>query len=118
MVDSTASPPFPGARLLPRGSAKGPADAHADVTVPVSGKYRLWVRYEYPAFCETRFRVVIEQGGKKVFDQVLGRKDSLRHAALSGTMEVRAQHDPPWGPEGLMEGAFTSSNLAEGKARI
>ena len=71
-------------------------------TVPEAGTYRLWVRYEYPAFCETRFRVVVEQDGKTVLDHVMGSKDSLRYA-FRRSQPPKAQHDPSWGPEGLME---------------
>src|SRR5438270_3345411 len=61
MVDIIGFNHISGERLLHLGSKDVPADAHADITVPAAGRYRLWVRYEYPAFCETRFRVVVEQ---------------------------------------------------------
>jgi hypothetical protein len=116
MVDVIGFNHISGERLLHLGSQNVQADAHADVTVPVAGKYRLWVRYEYPAFCETRFRVVVEQGGTPVADHVMGKKDSLRYAF--GDPLPKAQHDPAWGPEGVMVEAVTVGDLRAGKARI
>ena len=68
MVDMIGFNHISGERLLGIDAKDETAAAYADVVVPTAGKYRLWVRYEYPAFCETRFRVVVEQGGKPVAD--------------------------------------------------
>src|SRR5262245_43794946 len=64
MVDIIGFNHISGERLLGIDSKDESAAAHADIDVPAAGKHRLWVRYEYPAFCETRFAVAIEQGGK------------------------------------------------------
>src|SRR5665213_1485638 len=66
MVDIVGFNHISGERLLGIDAKDATASAHHDIVIPAAGKYRLWVRYEYPAFCETRFRVAIEQGGKKV----------------------------------------------------
>jgi hypothetical protein len=115
MVDIVGFNHISGERLLGIDEKNDTASAFLDVTVPVAGKYRLWVRYEYPAFCETRFRVIVEQGGK-LLDVIMGKKDSLRYAF--GDPVAKAQHDPSWGPEGLMEEGATIAHLKAGKARI
>ena len=115
MVDVIGFNHISGERLLGIDSKNDTASAFTDVMVPVAGKYRLWVRYEYPAFCETRFRVVVEQNGK-LLDHVMGTKTSLRYAF--GDAVPKAQHDPSWGPEGLMEEVVTLPDLKAGKARI
>jgi hypothetical protein len=116
MVDIIGFNHISGERLLGIDEKDETASAFLDVTLPEAGKYRLWARYEYPAFCECRFRVRVEQGGKVVVDKVMGAKDGLRYAF--GDPKPKAQHDPPWGPEGLMEEAVTTPDLAAGKARI
>src|SRR6516225_9030920 len=72
MVDAIGFNHISGERLLGVDSKDDTAAAHADVDVPAAGNYRLWVRYEYPAFCETRCRVKVEQGGKTLVDQLMG----------------------------------------------
>jgi hypothetical protein len=116
MVDIIGFNHISGERLLGVDARDDTASAHADVTLPEAGRYRLWVRYEYPAFCETRFRVLIEQGGRVVLSHVLGRKDSPRFGF--GGPRPRAQHDPAWGPEGLLDEAVTTPELKAGKARV
>src|SRR5262245_50419006 len=80
MVDAIGFNHISGERLLGIDAKDETASAHADVDVPEARTHRLWVRYEYPAFCETRFLVVVEQDGKKVAEQVMGKKDSLRYS--------------------------------------
>jgi len=116
MVDMIGFNHISGERLLGLDSKDDSASAFADVAVPETGAYRLWVRYEYPAFCETRFRVVVQQKGQTVLDQVMGTKTSLRHGF--GDPVARAQHDPSWGPEGLFAEAVNVPELKEGKARL
>jgi hypothetical protein len=116
MVDIVGFNHISGERLLGIDEKNANASAFIDVSVPVAGKYRLWVRYEYPAFCETQFRVIVEQGGQQAFNDVMGKKTSLRYAF--GDPVAKAQHDPSWGPEGLMEEAATIPHLKAGKARI
>ena len=71
MVDIIGFNHISGERLLGLDEKDEAASAYRDIVVPESGAYRLWVRYEYPAFCETRFRVVVEQGGRAVLDAVM-----------------------------------------------
>ena len=115
MVDVVGFNHISGERLLSIDEKNETASAYTDVTVPAAGKYRLWVHYEYPAFCETRFRVVVEQNGK-LLDVVMGGKDSPRYAF--GDPVAKAQHDQSWGSEGLMEEGTTIAQLSAGKARI
>src|SRR5262245_36496061 len=66
MVDIIGFNHISGERLLCLDAAAAEKGrAYHDVTVPKAGKYRLWVRYEYPAFCEALFRVAVEQDGKE-----------------------------------------------------
>jgi hypothetical protein len=116
MVDIIGFNHISGERLLGIDSKNSTASAFADITVPETGSYRLWVRYEYPAFCETRFRVVVQQNGRDVLDLIMGKKDSSRQAF--GELLPRAQHDPAWGPEGVMEESVTIGALKKGPARI
>ncbi len=116
MVDVIGFNHVSGERLLCIDAKNDTASAYADITVPETGKYRLWVRYEYPPFCETRFRVVAQQGGKTVLDHVMGKKDSPRYGF--GEPLPKAQHDPAWGPEGLMEEVVSLAELKAGKARL
>src|SRR5262245_13378009 len=116
MVDIIGFCHISGERLLAIDEKDETASAFADIAVPVAGDYRLWVRYEYPAFCETRFRVAVEQGGRKVIEHTMGTKDGLRYAF--GDPKPKAQHDPSWGPEGLMEEVVTVPGLTAGAARI
>jgi hypothetical protein len=92
------------------------ASAYLDVQVPEAGPYKLWVRYEYPAFTETRFKAVVEQGGKVIAQKVLGAKDNPK--LHFNKRELVPQYDPPWGPEGVFEEPMDVPDLAKGPARI
>jgi hypothetical protein len=116
MVDIIGFNHISGERLLSLPGTAKSGRATREITLPSAGKYRLWVRYEYPAFCETRFGVSIEQGGKEVFRATMGSKESLRYAF--GDPAAKAQHDPAWGPEGLMDEVVTTSELTAGNAKI
>jgi hypothetical protein len=116
MVDMIGFNHISGERVLGIDARDETAAAHADVVVPAAGKHRLWVRYEYPAFCETRFKVAVEQDGKTILEHVMGKKDSPRYSF--GDVAPKAQYDPPWGPEGLCEEVVTVPDLKKGKARI
>jgi hypothetical protein len=116
MVDMIGFNHVSGERLLSLGAAAEKGSAFLDVTLPEAGPYRLWVRYEYPTFCETRFRVVIEQDGRTMLDHVMGKKDGPRYGF--GEPFPRAQHDPSWGSEGLLAEAVHVPALKAGKARI
>ncbi len=116
MVDIIGFNHISGERLLGLDSKDDSASAFADVTVPETGAYRLWVRYEYPGFCEARFRVVVQQDGRNVLDRVMGTKNSPRYGL--GEPVAKAQHDPSWGPEGLFAEAVAVPELKAGPARI
>ncbi len=116
MVDCIGFSHISGERLLCIDGKDETASAYLDVHLPEAGKYRLWVRYEYPAFCETRFRAQIVQDGQTKLDSLMGTKTSKRYAF--GDLTPRAQHDPAWGPEGLMEESADTLELKAGKARI
>jgi hypothetical protein len=116
MVDAIGFCHTSGERFLAIDERDETAAAYTDVQAPVAGDYRLWVRYEYPAFCETRFRVVVEQAGRTLADHVMGTRDSPRYAFANP--QPIAQHDPSWGPEGIMEEVVTVPGVAAGPARI
>lgn len=116
MVDIIGFQHISGERLLGTDEKDKTASAFADVTIPVAGTYRLWVRYEYPPFCDTRFKVLVQQGGVPRAEQVMGVKDNPRYAF--GEIKARPQYDPPWGPEGLVEEAVTVPGLQAGPARV
>ncbi len=105
-----------GERFLHAEAADATASAFKDVTVPQAGDYTLWVRYEYPAFTETIFKAVVEQGGKVVAETVMGKKDSNR--LNFNDARLRPQYDPPWGPEGTAEEPLAVKGLKAGTARI
>lgn len=105
-----------GERFLHAEAADATASAFKDVSVPESGDYVLWVRYEYPAFTETIFKTVVEQGGKVVAEKVMGKKDSDR--LNFNDPRLRPQYDPPWGPEGTAEEPLEVKGLKAGPARI
>ena len=116
MVDIIGFNHISGERLLHADKADTTASAAADVQVPAAGNYRLWVRYEYPTFTDTRFRVTLRQGGKAVAEKLMGAKDNPRLAF--GDTELKAQYDPPWGSEGLVEEAVDAKGLKAGPARV
>jgi hypothetical protein len=116
MVDIIGFNHISGERLLGLDAKDDSASAYLDVMVPETGAYRLWVRYEYPAFCETRFRVVVQQDGRTTLNHVMGAKNSPRFGF--GEPLAKAQHDPAWGSEGLFEEVVTVAELKAGKARI
>jgi len=116
MVDIVGHNHISGERLLGLDSKNENASAYMDITIPETGAYRLWVRYEYPPFCETRFRVLVQQDGHIVLDQVMGTKNGPRFGL--GVPVAKVQHDPAWGPEGLFEEVVSASELKAGPARI
>jgi hypothetical protein len=116
MVDIIGYNHISGERLLGLDSKNDNASAFMDVTIPETGAYRLWARYEYPPFCETRFRVIVQQQGHSVVDRVMGAKNNPRFGF--GVPTAKAQHDPAWGPEGLLEEVVSVPELKAGPARI
>lgn len=116
MVDIIGFQHISGERLLSATATDSTASAYKDITVPVDGDYRLWVRYEYPPFTDLPFSVTILQKGKKVATKVMGAKDNLRLAF--GDTTFKAQYDPSWGSEGLDEEVLDVRGLQAGRARI
>ncbi len=96
MVDIVGFNHISGEHLLSLESKNDSASAFMDVTIPEAGAYRLWVRYEYPPFCETRFRIIVQQDGRTAVNHVMGTKASPRFGF--GEPKAKAQHDPAWGP--------------------
>lgn len=105
-----------GERLLHVDAEDATAAAFKDVTIPETGDYVLWVRYEYPAFTETIFKAVVEQGGKVVAEKIMGKKDNDR--LNFNDIRLRPQYDPPWGPEGTAEEPMRVKGLQAGPARV
>lgn len=116
MVDIIGFNHISGERLLGLDAKNDNASAYLDVTIPETGAYRLWVRYEYPPFCEARFRVVVQQDGRTAVNYLMGAKNSPRFGL--GEPLAKAQHDPAWGSEGLFEEVVSVPELKAGKARI
>ena len=106
-----------GERFLHADAKDSSASAYLNVQVPVAGPYRLWVRYEYMPFTESRFKVTVEQNGKMVAEKIMGAKDNLRIAFEEQELK-RAQYDPPWGNEGIDEELLEVPALAAGPARL
>lgn len=115
-VDIISCNHISGERLLGLDSKDDSASAFMDVTIPETGAYRLWVRYAYPDFGETRFRVVVQQDGRTALDRVLGAKNSPRYGF--GEPSAKAQHDSASGAEGLFEEVVSVPELKAGQARI
>ena len=115
MVDAVGFNHISGEKLLCL-----PADsqgiAETTITIPAAGNYRLWVRYEYPVFCDTSFAIQIHQDGLPPSRFQAGTTNSPRFAL--GMDKPRAQNDPPSGSEGLVEEVFTVEGLKPGKATL
>lgn len=107
-----------GERFLHVDARDTTASAYQDITVPQVGPYRLWVRYEYMPFTESRFKVTIEQNGQLVAEKLMGSKESLRTCPWSDGLHLVKQYDPPWGNEGLTEEPLDITALTAGPARI
>jgi hypothetical protein len=116
IVERIGLDPISGERLLALDCKDDNASAYMDVTIPETGAYRLWVRYEYPAFCEARFRVLVHQGANTAVDRILGAKTNLRFGF--GEPFAKAQHDLAWASHGLCEEAVSAPELKAGPARI
>jgi hypothetical protein len=116
MVDIIGFQHISGERLLCADAKDTAASAFRDITVPVAGNYRLWVRYEYPPFMDAPFQVTILQNNTKVAEKLMGAKDNPRLAF--GDTTFKAQYDPSWGSEGLVEEVVDVPGLQAGRARI
>lgn len=116
MVDIIGFQHISGERLLCADAKDTAASAYRDITVPVTGDYRLWVRYEYPPFTDAPFQVTVLQNNKKAAEKLMGAKDNPRLAF--GDTTFKAQYDPSWGSEGLVEEVLDVPGLQAGRARI
>jgi len=116
MVDIIGFNHHSGERVLHLPAEAATGTAQRTIRLPETGDYRLWIRYEYATGTDNRFGVQIEQNGKVVFDEVVGRRDSLRYSY--GAEAPAAQTDMPYGPEGLHEEAFLVKGLQAGQATV
>jgi hypothetical protein len=118
IIKSSQGKHVSGERLLGVDGKDETASAFADVTVPETGAYRLWVRHAYRPARETRFRVIVWQDGQVVLDHVMGKKDSHRYAP--GRPVAETQPDPVEGAGGvdLVDEVVSVPTLSAGKARI
>ena len=116
MVDTVGFCHVSGEQLLSLPASESAGVASHELKVPAAGNYRLWVRYEYHAWTDARFKVVVEQGGKVIAEKMMGTKDSPR--LLYGQYPAKAQHDPSWGPEGIAEEGLDAPGLAAGNVTI
>jgi Beta-galactosidase trimerisation domain len=107
-----------GGRLLCVDEKDDSALAHVEVDLPETGPYRLWIRYEYPAFGETLFRVRIEQDGKTVLDRLMGQKSSPSLRLGPGDSVLKTQHDSVRAAVGLFDEPVTVPALQKGRARL
>lgn len=115
MVDTVGFCHVSGETLLSLPSGESSGAAMKQLKVPSGGTYRLWVRYEYPAWTDVRFKAVVEQNGKTIAEKVMGTRESTR--LLYGQYPAKAQHDPSWGPEGIAEECIDAA-LAAGDVTI
>lgn len=90
--------------------------AETPITIPEAGSYKLWVRYEYPVFCDVSFTIEIQQDGVPPARFQAGTVNSPRFAL--GNDKPKAQHDPASGSEGLVEEVFSVEGLKPGKAKL
>lgn len=90
--------------------------AETSINIPAAGNYKLWVRYEYPVFCDASFAIEIQQEGFPPARFQAGSVNSPRFAL--GIDKPKAQHDPASGSEGLVEEFFTVEGLKAGKAKL
>ncbi len=115
MVDVVGFNHISGEKLLCLPSdAQGKAET--PITIPAAGNYKLWVRYEYPVFCDASFVIEIHQEGMPPARFQAGTINSPRFAL--GMEKAKAQHDPASGSEGLVEEVFSVEGLKPGKATL
>jgi hypothetical protein len=79
MVDAIGASHVSGGRLLHAAVGSIGATARSDLTVPGEGRYKLWVRYEYPyPTYAVPFEVTVEQAGAVVLRATYGQRDATR----------------------------------------
>ncbi|HVF11402.1 MAG TPA: hypothetical protein VNA16_11390, partial [Abditibacteriaceae bacterium] len=116
MVDIIGFNHISGERVLSAAARSKNAQATATVTIPETGSYRVWSRFEQPTNTENRFRVEIRQNGQMVGSAVMGEKDAPKY--FFGSKTPIGQYDASWGSEGLVEQSFDVANLQAGTAQI
>jgi hypothetical protein len=82
--ESWASHTYGGMWSSHGGLLGAPADsvnsvAVQAVTIPADGKYRVWSRYQAPPYFNFMHRVEVRQGGKLLYSEVYGKKETKRH---------------------------------------
>ncbi len=94
------------------------SEATIRINVPAAGRYVALVRYEAAYRFETQFRVVIEQGGKKVFDRLYGARNNVKIWAFSQKLQKEVGWS--WGAveNVVWEGHDAFVNLQPGMATI
>ena len=91
------------------------------VVVPVSGKYRVWSKYQSMPYFSYAHQVKIVQNGRTVFSHVYGKPGAPRFYSFAGAYQMKpvgevwwpwgVDHDAAEAPEGLVE-------LQDGPAEI
>lgn len=83
MEDSYASHNYGGMWMSQGGCLGAPADsdgavATQTVQIPADGDYRVWSKYQSPAYYNYLHKIEVLQGGKAVFSQVYGKAGTPR----------------------------------------
>ena len=83
------------------------------VVVPVSGKYRVWSKYQSMPYFSYAHQVEIVQNGRTVFSHVYGKPGAPRFYSFAGAYQMKpvgevwwpwgVDHDAAEAPEGLVE---------------
>jgi hypothetical protein len=92
--------------------------ATLDAQIPAAGTYLALVRYEAAYRFETQFRVVIEQGGKKVFDRLYGARKNPKIWAFSEKVKPEVGWSWGAGENVVWEGHDAKAALQPGRATI
>jgi hypothetical protein len=101
------------------GASRASVDAVAvsKITVPVTGAFRVWSKYQAPPYFNYMHQIEVVQGGKTVFSHVYGKVDAPRFWSFSAGM-----HKQIWWPWGIdhdaAESPKTVANLAAGEAEL
>ena len=115
MVDAIGYSHISGERLLSAPANATNARAVANVTIPQSGTYKGWARFEQPVGTENRFTVVVRQNGRVVASSTLGEASATKY--FFGLLPV-PEAGGPWGWDGLVEQDFSIGGLQSGPAQI
>lgn len=119
--DSYASHTYGGMWVSHGGGLGAPAASVGSIAsytckIPVAGEYRIWSKYQAPAYFNYLHKIEIIQEGKTVFSHVYGKKGTDRLWSFSG------ESDELWWPWGIdhdcAEAPKTMVKLAAGPAEI